>query len=172
MTGSSEGMTELRGERVVLRPMVAADAPRLREIHSSDQVAAWWGRPEDDFPFSDDPGAARLTIVVDGEIAGLIQFSEETAPDYRHARIDLFLAEQFQNRGLGTDALRTLVSHLLTGRGHHRITIDPALANRAAIRCYEKCGFQPVGVMRLAERDQSGSWRDVLLMELVVTPRA
>ena len=39
--------------------------------------------------------------------------------------------------------------------------------NVAAIRCYAKAGFRPVGVMRAAWRDRRGRWRDVLLMELV-----
>jgi aminoglycoside 6'-N-acetyltransferase len=60
------------------------------------------------------------------------------------------------------------VEGLISERGHHRITIDPALANAAAIRCYEKVGFKPVGVMRQAERDAGGQgWHDCLLMELV-----
>ena len=53
-------------------------------------------------------------------------------------------------------------------RGHHRVTIDPAVANVAAVRAYEKAGFRRVGVTRLSERDADGnSWHDSLLMELV-----
>jgi aminoglycoside 6'-N-acetyltransferase len=58
---------------------------------------------------------------------------------------------------------------LIDERGHHRITIDPAASNPAAIRAYEKAGFEPVGVMRRYERDADGKgWHDGLLMELVV----
>jgi L-amino acid N-acyltransferase YncA len=53
----------------------------------------------------------------------------------------------------------------------HRVTIDPATSNAAAIRCYEKAGFRRVGVMRSAEHDAaSGRWHDALLMEYVVPP--
>jgi aminoglycoside 6'-N-acetyltransferase len=53
-------------------------------------------------------------------------------------------------------------------RGHHRVTIDPAVDNAAAIRSYEKSGFPRVGVMRSAWRDGwAGEWRDTLFMELV-----
>jgi aminoglycoside 6'-N-acetyltransferase len=62
------------------------------------------------------------------------------------------------------------VRQLIDERGHHRITIDPAAANAAAIRSYEKVGFRPVGVMRKSERDADGDgWHDSLLMELVVS---
>jgi aminoglycoside 6'-N-acetyltransferase len=40
----------------------------------------------------------------------------------------------------GTEAVRRVVRHLSDERGHHRITIDPAPANAAAIRAYEKLG--------------------------------
>ncbi len=61
-----------------------------------------------------------------------------------------------------------MVELLIGERGHHRITIDPALANTRAIRAYEKVGFERVGVMRKAERDpDGGGWHDALLMQLL-----
>ncbi|MDQ3612407.1 MAG: GNAT family N-acetyltransferase [Actinomycetota bacterium] len=165
--------SELRGERVVLCPLSAADAPTLRAIRLTPEVAAWWGPLEDDFPFTDDPDATRFTILRHDAVAGLIQFGEEPEPMYRHAWIDLFVDPGHGRQGLGTDAIVTLVRHLTEDRGHHRITIDPALDNVAAIGCYEKAGFRRVGVMHAAERDPlSGCWRDALMMELVVPPPA
>jgi aminoglycoside 6'-N-acetyltransferase len=108
-----------------------------------------------------------LVIEVDGEVAGGIQYSEENDPDYRHAGIDLYLGERFQDRGLGTEALRMLARFLFDVRGHHRLTIDPALANERAIRAYEKVGFRRVGVMRQYERGPDGSFHDGLLMDLL-----
>lgn len=164
-------MTELRGERVVLRSLQRDDAPALRAIRSTPEVAAWWGLLEEDFPMGDDPDATRFTVLLDGQVVGLIQFGEESEPDYRHAWADIFLDPDRHGHGLGTDALRTMIRHLVEDRGHHRITIDPATDNAAAIRCYEKAGFLPVGVMRAAWRDSvSKAWRDALLMELVVLP--
>ena len=163
-------MTELRGERVVLRPMEADDAPRLREILATPEVARWWGRMPEDFPLGDDPGATRFALLVDGEVAGLVQWDEEKEPDFRHALIDLFIEPRLHGQGFGTDAVATLARHLLDEQGHHRITIDPAADNAAAIRCYEKAGFRTVGVMRSGWRDPEGHWRDQLLMELVRPP--
>ena len=161
-------MEPLRGPRVVLRPLAVGDEAELLRIHSEPEVVRWWDEPDESFPW-DETESTRLTIVIDGAIAGLIQFSEETEPKYRHAAIDLFLDPALHRRGFGTEALELLVGHLLADRGHHRITIDPATANAAAIRSYEKAGFTPVGVMRAHERDVGGGgWHDSLLMELVV----
>ena len=150
-----------------LRPLAAADVPELRRIHLTEAVRRWWGEPEPAFP-GDDPDSTRWTIDVDGAVAGLIQFSEEQEPRYRHATVDLFLDPELRGRGFGTEALRRVVSHLIEQRGHHRITIDPAADNRAAIRSYEKAGFKPVGIMRSYERaPDSELWHDGLLMEYV-----
>jgi aminoglycoside 6'-N-acetyltransferase len=160
-------MTELRGERVLLRPLTEADAPELLRILLTPEVAAWWGPPDEGFPHDDDPTAVRFAILVGDRVAGLVQFGEEAEPDYRHAWVDLFLDPALHGRGFGTEAVTTLVHHLLDERGHHRVTIDPATANRPAIRSYEKAGFRPVGVMQAAWRDPRGVWHDVLLMELI-----
>jgi aminoglycoside 6'-N-acetyltransferase len=83
--------------------------------------------------------------------------------------IDLFLDPAVHGRGIGTEVVRRVVRMLVDERGHHRVTIDPAASNVAAIRAYEKAGFRRVGVMRSYERDADGSgWHDGLLMELVV----
>jgi RimJ/RimL family protein N-acetyltransferase len=153
--------------RVTLRPLADRDASELRRIHATPEVARWWDAPGERFPW-DEPESTRLTILADGAIAGLIQFHEELEPKYRHAEIDLFLDPALHGRGMGTEAVRLVVRHLIDDRGHHRIVIDPATANTAAIRAYEKAGFTPVGVMRRSERDPDGrGWHDALLMELL-----
>jgi aminoglycoside 6'-N-acetyltransferase len=155
-------------DELELRPLAPEDAPELLRIIRTPEVARWWDAPEPGFPLTDDPESVRLTIVVDGRVAGLVQYWEETDAKYRHAAIDVFLDPALHGRGLGTEAVRRVVALLIDERGHHRITIDPAAANAQAIKAYEKVGFRPVGVMRQYERDTGGEgFHDGLLMELV-----
>jgi aminoglycoside 6'-N-acetyltransferase len=152
---------------MILRPLAEGDEAALQRIHATAEVRQWWDEPDERFPW-DEPESTRLTIEVDGAVAGLIQFWEEPEPKYRHAGIDLFLDPALHGRGLGSEAVRRVVRQLIDERGHHRITIDPAVANAAAIRAYEKVGFRAVGVMRRSERDFDGSgWHDCVLMELL-----
>jgi aminoglycoside 6'-N-acetyltransferase len=151
---------------VKLRPLSEGDEGELLRIHRTPEVVRWWGEPEPGFPY-DEPESTRFTIEVDGRIAGLIQFWEEREPQYRHAGIDLFIDPALHGRGIGTEAVQRLARLLKEEHGHHRITIDPAADNRAAVRAYEKAGFRRVGVMRRYERAPDGSWRDGVLMELV-----
>jgi aminoglycoside 6'-N-acetyltransferase len=162
---------ELHGDRVVLRPLAADDVPRLAELGAAPEVARWWpGLTEEHLArkaAGGREGLACFAIVVDGEVAGLVQYYEEDDPEYRHAGIDLFLGAPWQGRGLGTDAVRTMALHLTRDRGHHRLVIDPAAENTRAISSYERAGFRPVGVMREHWRGPDGSWHDGLLMDLL-----
>ena len=112
-------------------------------------------------------GTEIFIVAHEGRVVGAIQWHAEDEPDYRHAGIDIYLDPAVHGRGLGTDAVRTLARHLIADRGHHRLVIDPAAENAAAIRCYSKVGFRPVGVMRNYERGVDGTWHDGLLMDLV-----
>jgi aminoglycoside 6'-N-acetyltransferase len=153
---------------LVLRPLAAADVDELLRIHRTPEVARWWDLPCEGFPLTDEPEATRFTVELDGAVAGMIQFTEELEPKYRHAAIDLFLDPAVHGRGVGTEAVRRIVAHLIGERGHHRVTIDPATDNAAAVRAYTKAGFRPVGVMRKSERDfDGGGWHDSLFMELI-----
>jgi aminoglycoside 6'-N-acetyltransferase len=168
-------VTTLTGAHVALRPLVEADAPVLRAILATPKVSRWWAAEEDPtWPFEANSTVHRFAVHqgrhqgISDEVIGMVQYWEEADPVYRHASVDIFLDPRVHGQGLGTDAVRTLVRHLLEDVGHHRVTIDPAVANASAIRCYEKVGFRRVGVMRRYERSpESGTWRDVLLMDLL-----
>jgi aminoglycoside 6'-N-acetyltransferase len=159
----------LRGERVALRPLEAGDLAAVYATVREPEVARWWGAYDAD-GIRDELYAADVTtfaIEVDGAFAGFVMCSEELDPQYRHAGIDIALAAAYQDRGYGSEAIRVLARHLFGERGHHRLTIDPAVANERAIRAYARVGFRPVGVMRDYERGLDGTWHDGLLMDLL-----
>jgi len=161
----------LQGDLVRLRLATAADSARFAEILAQPGVADWWGDYDLDRIRGEvtDPADGTVTFAVeaDGRVVGLIMYSEETDPDYRHAGLDVSLHPDWHHRGLGSDAVRTLARYLFTERNHHRLTIDPAAHNDQAIRSYRRVGFRPVGVMRRYERGPDGSWHDGLLMDLL-----
>ena len=164
-------MTALQGSVVRLRSATRADIPDLVKIRRTPQVYAHWRDGEDmvaaveeDFA---EPGSTAYVIELDDRVVGWIQWQAEEEPDYRHASIDIYVDPAVHGRGVGTDAVRTLARHLFVDHGHHRLVIDPAADNAAAIRAYTKVGFQPVGVMRRHERGVDGTWHDSLLMDLL-----
>lgn len=165
-------MTTPLNAQTVLRPVTEDDLATLLEIINSDEVSARWGSQAYDLEmlreeFCADNEVESLIIEVDGEVAGSIQYSQELEPDYKHASIDVFIASQWHGRGIGTWAVGSVVRHLIEELGHHRITIDPAADNAAAIACYTKVGFKPVGILRQYERGRDGLFHDGLLMDLL-----
>jgi aminoglycoside 6'-N-acetyltransferase len=161
-------MVILRGERVLLRRGRPEDTDRLFQIRNEPEVIRWWGSDDieeisEQFIEADEG----LVIEAYGEVVGAIQYYEEDDPMYRHAGIDIFLTASRHGQGLGTEAIRLLARHLFEERGHHRLTIDPAADNAAAIRAYEKVGFRRVGIMRNYERGPDGAWHDGLLMDML-----
>lgn len=161
----------LHGERVTLRPLAESDLPRIAAIIAHPEVEPWWTYHDEarlHRELFEDPEVVAFAVEVDGDVVGVIEYYEETDPDYRHAGIDIALdPECCVGQGLGPDALRTLIRYLFDEHGHHRIIIDPAVANERAVAAYAKVGFKPVGVMRQYERDAAGTWHDNLLMDLL-----
>jgi aminoglycoside 6'-N-acetyltransferase len=168
-TGEAGGM--LHGARVVLRPMERADLGALTALFQVPEVVEAW--PGDN--------AARLRAMLEGgegepvgcivehedRLIGFVQYYEELDPNYRFAGIDIVLHPDWCNKGLGTDAVRTLARYLFEQRGHHRLMIDPRVTNVRAIASYRKVGFRDVGVMRQYELDNDGRYHDSLLMDLL-----
>lgn len=161
---------ELKGQRVVLRGVLVDDVDVLEAMFAEPPVARWWprfDRPkiESDLLHPDDDTAV-YSITIDGEVVGVIQSWEEDDPDYRHAGMDIAVATRWHGKGVAVDALRALALHLFE-TGHHRLVIDPAVDNSRAVACYEKIGFQRVGVMRSYERGADGTFHDSLLMDML-----
>jgi aminoglycoside 6'-N-acetyltransferase len=153
---------------VELHPFDIAHAARLRELHQQPGVLEWWGPMDPAFPF-DEADSERFAIVAGGEVVGLIQWGDDSYEENRHAYADIFVGDDHTGRGIGTEALRQLIRRLIDDHGYHRITLDPAVENAAAIRSYEKAGFRAVGTLTRSYRESgSADWRDELLMELVV----
>jgi aminoglycoside 6'-N-acetyltransferase len=159
----------LHGEQVTLRPLEEADLDPLAAIIGEPSVARWWGESDEPERLRDnlrmDGGA--FVIEAEGELAGWLGFVEETEPEYRSVGIDISLSERFQGRGLGPDALRTVIRWFADERGHHRFTIDPNASNERAIKAYAAVGFKPIGITRRSEL-VDGEWTDGVLMDLLI----
>ncbi len=102
----------LRGDVVRLRPVTSHDAARLTEILTHPGVAQWWGDYDLDQVQREvidrADGTVTYAVEADGEVIGLVQYSEEDDPEYRHAGIDVSLHPAWHGRGLGADAVRTV----------------------------------------------------------------
>jgi aminoglycoside 6'-N-acetyltransferase len=142
--------TVLHGTATTLRPAADDHIATFTAILAEPEIGRWWPRYDEERVRDELLGGADtvcFAIEHGGEVVGAILFVEEPSPDYRHATVDVFLHPDWQGKGLGTDAVRTVARYLMHDRGHHRLAIDPAADNERAIRTYERVGFRRVGVM-------------------------
>ena len=66
--------------------------------------------------------------------------------------------------------MKLLMDYLITVRGHHRLTIDPATTNQRAVRCYAAMGFREVGTLHAYQLMDDGTRLDGTLMEYIADP--
>jgi len=163
---------ELAGRRVVLVRLGPGHIEALAAMIAEPSVVRWWSDPPtwiEKRLIELDPEVLGFAILAGPEraVIGYIGAWENADPEYRHAGLDLYLGTAAQGQGYGPDAIRTASRWLIEARGHHRITLDPALDNERAIRAYEKVGFRRVGVLRRYELQSDGRWHDGLLMDLL-----
>jgi aminoglycoside 6'-N-acetyltransferase len=163
----------LAGDAVRLRPMRADELRAVVAAMASDEVVSrvWSSDPAKLRRWLQDPDSVVFLVedtAASGEPIGVVlATSHRGDPDYEAASMDIGLFEGARGRGLGPDVLRTLARWLFGPCGFHRITIDPAADNAAAIRAYEKAGFVRIGVARLYECDDLGEWHDNVLLDLL-----
>ena len=146
----------ITGERVLLRPVTAADTDGMWEAvndpegndltattatFTRDQIAAWCASRAGQDERLDLAIVDRAT----GEYAGEVVLNEHD-PDTDSANFRIGLrGPAYYGRGLGTEATRLLVDHALRTVGLRRLTLNVLARNPRARRAYEKAGFREVG---------------------------
>lgn len=171
----------LTGERVRLRPMTSADARHLVRWAADDDFAwSQWGRAggrfadaaaaDRDFIQRFDPPGARLfaiELLEDGRTVGFANY-RELRQKAKSAEIGIGIGEKdLWSKGLGRDALRTLVRHLVDDIGLHRVALHVHAENDRAIAAYKACGFEVEGILRDAVMTDRGHYLDSVAMAYI-----
>jgi RimJ/RimL family protein N-acetyltransferase len=165
----------LRGDRVVLRPMQAADRDRLYELVETIEVRALSsGRPP--LPVSREEIEARdrrwleerkgdsawFAVEVDGEVVGDCGLH---AIDHYQQRADVGIAlgAPYWGQGYGQDAVRTLVGYGFRHLNLRKISLQVLADDERAVGAYRKAGFAEEARLR-SHTWYDGSWHDELVM--------
>lgn len=169
----------LAGERVTLRPARDDDAPHFMRWGDDPEFAHFqWGRTPGRFPdeaafrtwaaFFSQRSGKLFVIEHDGRPIGFANY-REWRPKPASCEIGIGIGEKTMwSRGLGRDALKALLRHLLDDLGAHRISLNVLAFNDRAIASYKACGFELEGIERDGVRADDGSYLDDVLMAYVV----
>ena len=165
----------LRGERVILRPMVADDAEaflasmdeesmRLTGTHRTftlEELRAWAASRAD----VQDRLDLSVVEMSSGQWIGELAINDWDA-DNRSCGFRIALGPQGRNRGFGTEATRLIVDYVFTHLPIHRIGLEVFAFNPRAAHVYESVGFVCEGVMRDALLWQ-GEYTDTVVMGIL-----
>ena len=82
--------------------------------------------------------------------------------------MDQFIGEPtYWNRGIGTELVQTALTYIINELGAEAIAMDPKVSNERAIRCYEKCRFRKIKILKKHELHE-GVLEDCWMMEYKV----
>jgi ribosomal-protein-alanine N-acetyltransferase len=172
-------MVELRGRRITLRPLTAADFPHWREVRLAnvDWLTQWEprrlaGQPD---PVTDENVfVARCSarqrerqlgtgygfgVFVGGQFAGEINVSAVQRGPFQSAYVGYWIDHRHAGQGYVPEGLVVLFQHAFETLRLHRLQIAIIPRNRASRRVVEKLGLREEG---LAARylEINGVWED------------
>ncbi len=165
----------LHGEQISLRPMERDDIDRLWEFAQDLDLGLLTGadarpvsrsaieRIYDDYWSGVDPNAVRWAIESHDIVIGGV----ELAPiDWRSrsAELAVWIGDTVsRQRGFGTDAMRLALNYAFRILGLHRVSYYIPVANEAALKAYQKIGFQEEGRLREAVY-RDGKYYDLIAL--------
>ncbi|HET9672988.1 MAG TPA: GNAT family protein [Actinomycetota bacterium] len=165
----------LDGERVVLRPIQAADRDRLYELVETIEVRAL-ATNDPPLPLSLEEihardarwieqahaDAAWFAIEVDDEVVGICGLH---SIDHFHQRaeVGIRLGKPYWSKGYGQDAVRTLVRYGFRHLNLAKISLRVLAHDERAVGAYRKAGFEEEGRLRI-HTWYEGERRDELVM--------
>jgi RimJ/RimL family protein N-acetyltransferase len=173
----------LTGEKVVLRPFVAADFPVLLAALADPEVLRLTGSvhsaqaavgADDTERFlaarrarNVQPDQLDLAVTdrASGECVGEVALNEWDQGN-RSCNFRTMIGPGGRDRGLGTEALRLIVGYGFEQLGLHRISLEVYAFNPRAQHVYEKAGFVVEGVLREALRYED-EWIDATVMSIL-----
>jgi RimJ/RimL family protein N-acetyltransferase len=161
---------------VTVRRAIPEDVPFLAALVSDEDVAPFLAsiRPtsEEDLAIEvarslaepDDFGV--MVFAVEGERAGTATW-EQVNRRSRIAAVGAFAIDPaFRGRGVGVEAARILLRHLIRELGFHRLQMEIYGFNDRALRHAERAGWVREGVRRRAYR-YDDEWVDGILFGLL-----
>jgi len=169
--GRAGKLRVLEGEKVRLRPVENEDIPRFLEWEKDAEIARWAGKKFDTVEDARDwhlrPSLQHRTFAIellDGRLIGEIEVLNIVWKTGT-AEIRVLIGEKdLWDRGLGEDAVSTLVNAYFRITALQEIFLRVDEDNGRAKRCYQKVGFKPEGKVTCKWED--GSPRTLLLMKL------
>lgn len=158
---------ELEFSRVLLRPLSSTDLEVLAAWDQDEEVNRFLGkrfsRSGADAWLEDYRRGRGVAMAIVADRDHIIGDVELRHINWRRGEAELRIClgnKSYWNLGLGTEAVRLIVSYALAQLGLKSVYLKVYASNARAIRCYRKCGFRSVGILKKGTREDD----DIILM--------
>ncbi|MEO7715260.1 MAG: GNAT family N-acetyltransferase [Capsulimonas sp.] len=167
-------LPELRTPRLILRPIEQDDAQDVYDAieRSRDNFSRWfvWSR-ESNLTSVQQNIRETISAMIAGTEWHYAIFDKEEGfcgriglstinHDIRSAELGYWLSEEFQGRGLMSEAVRTMLMLVFCGGESFQINAYADTENTASQRVLTKCGFREIDVIKHIIRHPERGWRD------------
>ena len=170
----------IKGELVVLRGIEPQDFEDIREMTNDaeqEHLIGGWSYPATKKHQEDwyqrillDRNNVRFAIEYEGNFAGLVNLSDIDWKN-RCAETSIRLTKKAPKRkGIGTDALKSLVDYAFNELNLHRVYATIIDNNDISKKLHQKCGYVVEGTQKDAIY-KNGKYHDRSLMAIVRTKR-
>ena len=172
----------LQGEKIYLRPMTVEDTDRIVGWRNNSRVRRNFIYQK---PFTREGHLAWIRDQVDtGKVVQFIicekgtdrpvgsVYFRDISKEHHKAEYGIFIGEDDAvGKGIGSEVCRLACGYGFREKKWHKIILRAFSDNKAAIRSYEKAGFEQEAYLR-EEVCIDGVYRDVVLMGLLNPDRA
>jgi RimJ/RimL family protein N-acetyltransferase len=161
--GFIEGQTILAGKKVRLRPKGLADAVEDYQWRQDTELCRLDAAEPLSIPFEDyirycalapafSANSSYFSIdTINGKHIGNCSYFniDETNGE---AEVGIMVGDkEYWNQGYGTDAIMTLLDYIFSSTHLERIYLKTLDWNKRAQKCFNKCGFKAVSLLKLKE---------------------
>lgn len=158
----SHNAHSIKSKRLLLKALNAEHFPALYEISKNPKSIEDYQLASPDHAYflkwAEDAMSKNTmswVILAESNLCGLISLENVMEPA---AELGYFIAESHQNRGLGSEAIKTIIDHIPSVLPHIRaIQAHVTASNIASGRVLEKNGFAKIRTLR-----QNWEWRGTL----------
>ena len=172
MTIATSNGPAIRGNRVLLRPIVEADHPLIHRWMNDPEVWHYmdYEQPVSMADVADDVERSRqegfpFTIVVGDRAVGRIGLNQFRRRD-RICSLYMYIGEpEFWGRGYARDAVMALLEFAFARWDLHQVELWTLGDNNRAIASYQRCGFVVEATLRQRSW-KGGGWVDRIVMSV------
>ncbi len=164
---------QIQGKKVILRTVEVSDFSKIIEWHQNDELIYLVGErlPKDldeckSRYLNSKNLINRIYAIEDreGELIGEIEMDHINWKE-KEAELFIYIGEKkLWGEGYGSDALNTIIDYFFKHKRFKSVYLRVYQQNKRAIRCYEKCGFKKMGILKI--KNQKQYYDNLILMNI------